>query len=79
MYEKQNKIRTFCTKNDYKIHPIDFEEYLIALKEVKLIDEIRLYYETKKSQTCIRISSKNFGFENNILSVPLHAIFCIKK
>lgn len=49
MYEKQNKIRTFCTKNDYKIHPIDFEEYLIALKEVKLIDEIRLYYETKKS------------------------------
>lgn len=25
----------------------------------------------------IRISSKNFGFENNIKSVPLYAIFCI--
>ncbi len=26
----------------------------------------------------IRISSKNFGFENNIKSVPLYAVFCIK-
>lgn len=27
----------------------------------------------------IRISSKNFGFENNIKSVPLYAVFCIKR
>ncbi len=27
----------------------------------------------------IRISSKNFGFENNIKSVPLYAVFCIHK
>lgn len=27
----------------------------------------------------IRISLKNFGFENNIKSVPLYAVFCIKK
>jgi len=26
----------------------------------------------------IRVSSKNFGFENNIKSVPLYAVFCIK-
>ena len=26
----------------------------------------------------IRISSKNFGYENNIKSVPLYAVFCIK-
>ena len=26
----------------------------------------------------IRISGKNFGFENNIKSVPLYAVFCIK-
>jgi hypothetical protein len=25
----------------------------------------------------IRISSKNFGFENKIKSVPLYAVFCI--
>ncbi|MBQ7343404.1 MAG: ATP-binding protein [Clostridia bacterium] len=27
----------------------------------------------------IRISAKNFGFENGIKSVPLYAVFCIKK
>jgi predicted AAA+ superfamily ATPase len=26
----------------------------------------------------IRISAKNFGFENNIKSVPLYAVFCVK-
>jgi predicted AAA+ superfamily ATPase len=26
----------------------------------------------------IRISSKNFGYENNIKSVPLYAVWCIK-
>lgn len=27
----------------------------------------------------IRVSSKNFGFENNIKSVPLYAVFCLKE
>lgn len=27
----------------------------------------------------VRISSKNFGYENNIKSVPLYAVFCINK
>lgn len=26
----------------------------------------------------VRVSSKNFGFENNIKSVPLYALFCLK-
>ncbi|MBQ6479827.1 MAG: DUF4143 domain-containing protein [Anaerolineaceae bacterium] len=26
----------------------------------------------------IRVSARNFGFENNIRSVPLYAVFCIK-
>ena len=30
-----------------------------------------------KSTYAIRISKKNFGFENNIKSVPLYAVFCI--
>ena len=25
----------------------------------------------------VKISSKNFGFENNIKSIPLYAVFCI--
>ncbi len=27
----------------------------------------------------VRVSGKNFGFENNIFSVPLYAVFCIHK
>ena len=26
----------------------------------------------------IRFSTRNFGFENNIKSIPLYAVFCIK-
>ena len=36
------------------------------------------YISKYKPQFAIRISSKNFGFENNIKSVPLYAVFCIK-
>jgi predicted AAA+ superfamily ATPase len=27
----------------------------------------------------IRISAKNFGFENGIKSLPLYAVFCLEK
>ena len=36
-----------------------------------------LYMKTYNPQYGIRISEKNFGFENNIKSVPLYAVFCI--
>lgn len=26
----------------------------------------------------IRVSAKNFGFENEIRSIPLYALFCLK-
>lgn len=35
------------------------------------------YIKKYNSKYSIRLSSKNFGFENNIKSVPLYAIFCI--
>ena len=35
------------------------------------------YIKKYNPQYSIRISSKNFGFENNIKSVPLYAVFCI--
>lgn len=41
----------------------------------KSLNEYIKKYNPKYS---IRISSKNFGFENNIKSVPLYAVFCIK-
>ncbi len=42
----------------------------------KSLNEYIKKYNPKYS---IRISEKNFGFENNIKSVPLYAVFCIDK
>jgi len=36
-----------------------------------------VFMEKYKLEYAIRISKKNFGFENNIKSVPLYAVFCI--
>ncbi|MDR2234188.1 MAG: ATP-binding protein [Tannerella sp.] len=36
-----------------------------------------VFMEKYKSEYAIRISKKNFGFENSIKSVPLYAVFCI--
>ena len=51
--------------------------------EVKAGDSIKskslnIYMKQNKPQYGIRISSKNFGFYNNIKSVPLYAAFLIK-
>ncbi len=51
--------------------------------EVKSSDNVRskslsVYVNKYKPTYSIRISTKNFGFENNIKSVPLYAVFCIK-
>lgn len=37
-----------------------------------------IYVERYKPSYAIRISQKNFGFENGMKSVPLYATFCIK-
>ena len=39
--------------------------------------EACLYMKKYNPKYAIRISEKNFGFENNIKSVPLYATFCI--
>ena len=38
---------------------------------------LNVYMEKFKPPYSIRISTKNFGFENRIKSVPLYAVFCI--
>ena len=40
---------------------------------------LKEYIKKYNPNFSIRISSKNFGFENNIKSVPLYAVFCINK
>ena len=51
--------------------------------EVKSSDNVRsrslsIYIKNYSPKYAIRISSKNFGFENRIKSVPLYAVFCLK-
>ena len=50
--------------------------------EVKASDRVQskslnIYMEKYKPTYGIRISMKNFGFENNIISIPLYATFCL--
>ncbi|MDR1329867.1 MAG: ATP-binding protein [Oscillospiraceae bacterium] len=39
---------------------------------------LRSYRDIYKPAYSIRVSAKNFGFENGIKSVPLYAVFCLK-
>lgn len=39
---------------------------------------LNIYMKENKPKYAIRISTKNFGFENNIKSIPLYAAFLIK-
>ena len=52
----------------------------IEVKSGKRISSTSLnnYVSKYKPKYAIRISSKNFGFDNNIKSVPLYAVFCIE-
>ena len=50
--------------------------------EVKSADNTRaksleIYMKKYNPEYAVKISSKNFGFENNIKSIPLYAVFCI--
>jgi predicted AAA+ superfamily ATPase len=58
--------------NDGKLVPI----------EVKSADNTKakslgIYMQKFKPEYAIKISAKNFGFENNIKTIPLYATFCI--
>lgn len=39
---------------------------------------LNIYMRENKPKYAIRISAKNFGYENNIKSIPLYAAFCIE-
>lgn len=82
---QKNEINLYYYQKD-QIMEIDF---LVDIKgdiipiEVKTSDEVKStslnkYIVKYSPKYAIRISSKNFGFENGIKSVPLYAVFCIK-
>ncbi|MDR2579502.1 MAG: DUF4143 domain-containing protein [Fibromonadaceae bacterium] len=56
-------------------------EYIIPV-EVKSSDntkskKLSVYMQKFKPEYAIKLSTKNFGFENNIKTVPLYAAFCL--
>jgi len=71
-------------QNDRKAE-IDFLLYTndgIIPMEVKASDNtasqsLRIYIDKHQPKYSIRFSTKNFGFENEIQSIPLYAVFCI--
>lgn len=64
----------FLIKLDGDIIPIEVKSGRRTTS--KSLNEYIKKYNPKYS---IRISTKNFGFENNIKSIPLYAVFCINK
>lgn len=61
---------------------VDMQEGIIPI-EVKANDNVKStslnkFMQQQSIKFGIRVSTKNFGFENNIKSVPLYAIFCMK-
>ncbi|MDR0573618.1 MAG: ATP-binding protein [Tannerella sp.] len=61
---------------------LDLNEGIIPV-EVKAAENVRskslnVYIEKYKPAYAIRISAKNFGFENNIKSAPLYAAHCVE-
>ncbi|MDR0312716.1 MAG: DUF4143 domain-containing protein, partial [Treponema sp.] len=63
----------FVIQQQDKIVPIEAKANQNT--KAKSLDTFRKKYNIEKS---IRISAKNFGFENGIKSVPLYAVWCIR-
>ncbi len=89
----ENYVNTQLTANGYRTFfwesarsaEVDFviqREGQIIPVEVKSADNVkakslRVYIDTYHPQYALKLSAKNFGYENDIKTVPLYAAFCI--
>jgi predicted AAA+ superfamily ATPase len=62
----------FVLQLDRNVVPIEVKKGLHNRSK-----SLGVFMEKYKSEYAIRISKKNFGFDNQIKSVPLYATFCI--
>lgn len=89
----ENYVATMLKANNYNLYywesngkaEVDF----IIIKDGKVIPievkssehskskSLEIFRKLYSPEYCIRISAKNFGFSNNVKSVPLYAVFCI--
>ena len=63
----------FLLYNDDGIIPVE-----VKSSENNKSQSLKTYVEKYQPKYSFRISSRNFGFENEIKSIPLYAVFCIK-
>ncbi len=74
-YYKFNKYEiNFLIKKEGNIIPIE-----VKAGRRTTHASLKAYIEKYNPIYSIIISTKNFGFKNNIKSVPLYAVFCITK
>lgn len=66
----------FIIQDDDETFSVPVEVKSAENVKAKSLQQFVKLYAPKYS---IRISARNFGFENNIKSIPLYAIFCMKK
>ena len=62
----------FVLQLDGKVVPVEVKKGTRTRSK-----SLGVFMEKYKSEYAIRISKKNFGFENKIKSVPLYAVFCV--
>jgi len=62
----------FVLQIDGKVVPVEVKKGMRNRSK-----SLGIFMEKYHSEYAIRISKKNFGFENRIKSVPLYAVFCI--
>ena len=62
----------FLIQKEFDIVPIEVKSSIHTKSR-----SLNLYKDKFQPKVAIRISEKNFGFENGIKSVPLYAVFCI--
>lgn len=81
---KEESLYYWTSKRSAEIDFILYSETdgLIPI-EVKSGNNVRsvslnMYIKEYKPKYAIRFSTRNFGYENNIKSIPLYAVFCIK-
>ena len=73
-WQSGNKAKIdFLIYNDDGIIPIE-----VKANDNIISKSLNVYMEKYKPKYAIRVSSKNFGYENNIKSIPLYAVFLIK-
>jgi predicted AAA+ superfamily ATPase len=76
------KLYYWTSGNEAEVDFLLSQETGIIPCEVKAADNVKskslsVYVSKYKPEYSIRISTKNFGFENEIKSVPLYAVHCI--